>query len=159
MNDPDRVLANLEKVRKETLETLARLDQNQLDWRPPPAEGEGEWSLGEVFMHLAIDEVYVRELIVRPLLQGIKPPEAVRFIPPPPPYGTPKEVIRFWLERARSQTQRFFEEWPANANLDLSHHGGLEEMNGLEWMEGYASHEAFHHQQIDSLSEQAASHR
>ena len=29
------------------------------------------------------------------------------------------------------------------------HRGGLEAMNGLEWLEGYGGHEAFHHKQID----------
>ena len=35
-------------------------------------------------MHLAIDEFYLRELIARPLLEGVKPPEGITFLPPPP---------------------------------------------------------------------------
>ena len=58
-------------------------------------------------MHLAIDEMYLRELIALPLLEGVKPPEGVSFLPPPPPYGTSKAVIGFWFERARVQTQHF----------------------------------------------------
>jgi hypothetical protein len=85
------------------------------------------------------------------LLEGKSPPEAVRFIPPPPPYGTGKDVIRFWFERARGETRRLFEDWPEGANLELTHEGGLEPMNGLEWFEGYASHETFHHEQIERL--------
>jgi len=148
---PHEVLRRLEQVRSETLRRLEDLTQDQLDWRPPPADGEEEWSLGEVFMHLAIDEIYLRELIARPLLEGIQPPEAVRFLPPPPPYGTSKEVIRFWFERARKGTWRLFDDWPPDANLDVRHEGGLEAMNGLEWFAGYGGHEAFHHQQIDRL--------
>ena len=102
-------------------------------------------------MHLAIDEIYLRELIARPLLEGVKPPDGVTFLPPPPPYGTGKDVIRFWFARARSQTRRLFDNWPPDADLDLTHQGGLEAMNGLEWFEGYAGHEAFHHRQIDDL--------
>ena len=102
-------------------------------------------------MHLAIDEIYLRELIARPLLEGVKPPDGVTFLPPPPPYGTKQDVIRFWFARARSQTRCLFDNWPADADLDLTHEGGLEAMNGLEWFEGYAGHEAFHHQQIDDL--------
>jgi hypothetical protein len=151
MMDPQTVLGRLDQVRAETLRRLESLTQEQLDWRPPQAEGKGEWSLGEVFMHLAIDEFYLRELIARPLLEGIKPPDGVRFLPPPPPYGTTKEVIRFWFERARLQTHRLFRDWPSDAHLDLTHEGGLEAMNGLEWFEGYAGHEAFHHPQIDRL--------
>jgi hypothetical protein len=46
------------------------------------------------------------------------------------------------------------EHCPENANLILKHEGGLEPMNGLEWLEGYGGHEAFHHRQIDALIEQ-----
>jgi hypothetical protein len=149
--EPQKVLGRLEQVRAETLQRLENLTQAQLDWRPPTAEGEEEWSLGEIFMHLAIDELYLRELIARPLLEGIRPPAGVRFLPPPPPYGTSKDVIRFWFERARIETRRLFNNWPSDANLDVKHEGGLEAMNGLEWFAGYGGHEAFHHQQIDRL--------
>jgi hypothetical protein len=135
---------------------LAALTQEKLDWQPPPGEADAAWSLGEVFMHLAIDEFYLRDLIARPLLEGIKPPEGVRFLPPPPPYGMPKDVIAFWFERVRMQTRRFFEDWLAEANLHLTHEGGLEAMNGLEWLEGYGGHEAYHHLQIDDLLAQLA---
>lgn len=151
MKDPQMVLQRLEQVRVETLRRLESLTQDQLDWHPPQVDGEEEWSLGEVFMHLAIDEFYLRELIARPLLEGIQPPEGVRFLPPPPPYGTSKDVVQFWFERARLATRRFFNGWPADANLALMHEGGLEAMNGLEWFVGYGGHEAFHHQQIDRL--------
>jgi hypothetical protein len=88
------ILDNLDHIRAETLKRLDGLTQTQLDWRPP----DGEWSLGEIFMHLAIDEHYLREQIARPLLEGVKPPEAVRFVPPPPPSGARKEVILFWFD-------------------------------------------------------------
>jgi hypothetical protein len=152
MIDPQVVLSKLEEIRAETLRRLDDLAQEQLDWRPSSGpDGEGVWSLGEVFMHLAIDEFYLRELIARPLLEGVKPPDGVRFLPPPPPYGTPKDVIRFWFARARLQTRRLFDDWPADAHLDLTHEGGLEAMNGLEWFAGYGGHEAFHHRQIERL--------
>ncbi len=145
------VLAKLDTIRAETLQRLDKLSQTDLDWRPPQGDGEEAWSLGEIFMHLAIDEIYLRELIALPLLEGVKPPDGVRFLPPPPPYGTAKAVIEFWFERARLQTRRFFDDWPEGATLDLTHEGGLEAMTGLEWFEGYAGHEAFHHQQIASV--------
>ena len=151
MKDPKLVLTRMEEVRAETLRILDRLTQEELDWRPPPADGEEEWSLGEIFMHLAIDEIYLRELIALPLLEGVKPPDGVGFLPPPPPHGTEKATIKFWFERARAQTCRFFAGWPADASLEVRHHGGLQEMNGLEWFEGYAGHEAFHHQQLASV--------
>jgi hypothetical protein len=151
MKDPQKVLDRLEEIRMQTLGRLDNLAQEHLDWRPPQADEEEAWSLGEVFMHLAIDEIYLRELIARPLLEGVKPPEGVGFLPPPPPYGTFKETIQFWFERARLQTRRLFENWPSDANLDVRHEGGLQAMNGLEWLEGYGGHEAFHHQQIDRL--------
>ncbi len=151
MKEPQMVLKRLEEVRAETLRRLESLTQDQLDWHPPQVDGEEDWSLGEVLMHLALDEIYLRELIARPLLEGIQPPEGVRFLPPPPPYGMSKDVIRFWFERARLETQRFFNNWPSDANLNVMHEGGLEAMNGLEWFTGYGGHEAFHHQQIDRL--------
>ena len=151
MKDPKSVLGRMEMVRAETLRILHTLTQVQLDWRPSPADGEQEWSLGEIFMHLAIDEIYLRELIALPLLEGVKPPDGVSYYPPPPPHGIEKAVIEFWFERARRQTRRFFDDWPADAALDLTHEGGLRDMNGLEWFEGYAGHEAFHHQQIASV--------
>ena len=152
MKTPDEVLDIMDQVRQETRSYLDDLSQEQLDWRPPQGgEGETEWSLGEVFMHLGIDEFYLRELIARPLLEGLKPPEGITFLPPPPPYGAQKEVIVFWLDRARLQTHRYFQDWPADANLELIHVGDLEAMNGLEWFEGYAGHEAFHHRQIKHL--------
>ena len=92
------VLKELEDIRTRTLERLRPLSQTQLDWRPP----DGEWSLGEIFMHLAIDEHYLREQIARPLLEGIKPPEGVTFLPPPSYVGAKKEVIQYWFERART---------------------------------------------------------
>jgi DinB superfamily len=150
LETPQLVLSNMEQIRLGTLQRLSGLAQSQLDWRPPQDQGD-QWSLGEVFMHLAIDEIYVRELIARPLLEGIQPPEDVRFLPPPPPAGTRKVVIQYWFERARQVTRRFLEEWPPAVNLNTTHEGGLSPMNGLEWFEGYASHEAFHHRQIDRL--------
>ena len=144
----------LDEIRAETLRRLEDLSQEDLDFRPPAGQDEEAWSLGEVFMHLAIDEYYLRELIARPLLEGVKPPEGVTFLPPPPPYGTPKDVIEYWFERARLETHRLFGNWPPDANLKVVHEGGLQEMNGIDWLEGYGSHEAFHHQQIDAVIKQ-----
>lgn len=141
----------LNQVRSETLRRLEDLTQEQLNARPSQQDGEEAWSLGEVFMHLAIDEIYVRELIARPLLSGVEPPEGVRFLPPPPPRETPKDTIRFWFERARAGTLHYLDNLPAQVDAELTHSGGLEPMNGLEWFLGYAGHEAFHHRQIDAL--------
>lgn len=145
------ILNQIEGIRAETLRRFTPLTQEQLDWRPQAKEGEEAWSLGEVFMHLAMDEDYLREHIARPLLEGVQPPEAIHFIPPPPPYGSRKGVIMFWFERARVLTRRVLEDFPEGANLTLKHSGGLEPMNGLEWFIGYGGHEAYHHRQIDEL--------
>jgi hypothetical protein len=152
--DPSAILAQLEQIRAGTLERFEPLTQEQLDWRPPVVpgqEGEAGWSLGEIFMHIALDEPYVREYIARPLLEGVQPPEELFFIPPPPPRVTPKAIIRHRLERERAQTRTLLEHWPAGANLTLTHAGGLDPMNGAEWLQGYGGHEAFHHRQIDTL--------
>jgi len=152
MTTPSEVLAKMETIRSKTMAYLDNLDQRQLDWQPDPENSDEEaWSLGEVFMHLAIDEIYLREMIALPLLEGIKPADGITFLPPPPPYGTPKATIQFWFQRARLRTQRYFANWPQNPNLEMTHEGGLQEMNGLKWFEGYAGHEAFHHQQIETL--------
>ena len=153
VTDPAATLAHLDAVRAETLRRLAAVTQAELDWVPAvrPEAGEAAWSLGAIFMHLAIDQHYLRELICRPLIEGVAPPEAVSFLPPPPPYGTPQAVIRFWLERARLQTRRLLEAWPPDANETLTHSGGLEPMTGGQWLLAYAGHEAFHHQQLDAL--------
>jgi hypothetical protein len=148
------VLKKLEDIRAGTLERLGPLTQTQLDWRPP----DGEWSLGEIFMHLAIDEHYLREQIARPLLEGIKPPEDVTYLPPPPYVGAKKEVILYWFERARTMTRRMIETWPADGNLELTHIGGLESMNSPGWLEGYGGHETFHHKQIDRVLGQVKEH-
>ena len=153
--DPAAILARLEEVRAETLKRLNTLTQEELDWRPGIKRadtGADEWSLGEVFMHLAIDEHYLRENIARPLLEGVKPPDSIEFLPPPPPYGQPKDAILFWFGRARLLTRPLLEHWPADANLELRHAGGFEnESNGAEWLLSYGGHEAFHHRQIDAL--------
>ncbi len=153
--DPQAILARLEEIRAETLKRLKPLTQEELDWRPDTKRtdnDEDEWSLGEVFMHLAIDEHHLRENIARPLLEGVKPPESIEFLPPPPPHGLPKDAILFWFERTRTLTRRLLENWPANANLELRHAGGFEnESNGAEWLLSYGGHEAFHHRQIDTL--------
>ncbi|HEY4724297.1 MAG TPA: DinB family protein [Anaerolineae bacterium] len=159
MTEPRVILEQLEAIRAETLKRLKGLTQAQLDWRPGTQRsdtGETEWSLGEVFMHLALDEHYLREQIARPLLEGVKPPEDILFLPPPPPYGKSKDVIQFWFDRARTQTRRLIENWPEDANLELKHEGGLEPMNGAEWLIGYGGHESFHHKQIDALIAQLA---
>jgi hypothetical protein len=151
MEETKSILRKLEEVRAETLLLLEDLTQAQLDARPPQYKGEEAWSLGEVFMHLAIDEIYLRELITRPLLDGIKPPVDVSFLPPPPPHGIPKDVIFFWFDRSRIETRRLLDNLPEDANLDITHEGGFEAMNGLQWLEAYAGHEVFHHQQIKDL--------
>jgi hypothetical protein len=153
VSDPQAVFYKLESIRRETLQRLAPLTQTQLDWKPIPGADipEEQWSLGEVFMHLAIDEIYLRELIAIPLMEGIKPPEEVRFLPPSPPFGYSKDVIFFWFDRARQGTRRLLKSWPSVAELGLVHEGGLRSMNALEWLESYGSHEAFHHRQIDQL--------
>lgn len=148
---PQNALLELDRIRAETIHRLDGLSQNQLDAYPPSMEHEESWSLGEVFMHIATDEVYLRELIARPLREGTKPPEEITFLPPPPPHGTPKGVIQFWLDRARLQTRVFVEDWPQEWHPELKHKGGLELMNALEWLKGYGSHEAFHYRQIDAL--------
>jgi hypothetical protein len=154
MNKTQNVLDGLEKIRAETLKRFSPLTQTQLDWHPP----DGEWSLGEIFHHIALDEHYLREQIARPLLEGIKPPEDVHFIPPPPFNGAKKEVIEFWFSRARTLTRRMIESWPADGNVELTHVGGLEAMNSLGWLEGYGGHEAYHHQQIDRVITQIKEH-
>jgi hypothetical protein len=154
MKDTAEVLKRLETIRSETLGRLKPLTQAQLDWRPP----DGEWSLGEIFMHIAVDEQYLREQIARPLLEGIKPPEGMTFLPPPPVRGASKDVIEFWLARARVMTRRMLETWPPDANTTLTHVGGLEPMNSLEWLEGYGGHEAFHHRQLDRIIAQLEEH-
>jgi hypothetical protein len=152
MTTPAEVQIKMDSVRSKTLTFLEGLSQKQLDWQPNPDSSKEEaWSLGEVFMHLAIDEIYLREMIALPLLEGVKPAEGITFLPPPTPYGTSKATIQFWFQRARLGTQRYFNNWPQSPNLVLTHHGGLQDMNGLEWFEGYAGHEVFHHQQIERL--------
>jgi hypothetical protein len=153
--DPRAILARLDEVRAETLRRLHGLTQAELDWRPGTKRtdtGTDEWSLGEVLMHLAIDEHHLRENIARPLLEGVKPPESIEFLPPPPPYGLPKDAIVFWFERTRLLTRRLLENWPVDAHLELRHAGGFENgANGAEWLLSYSGHEAFHHRQIDTL--------
>ena len=53
------------------------------------------------------------------------------------------------VHRTSGTTGQFIFTALTKADLDLTHEGGLEAMNGLEWFEGYGSHEAFHHRQID----------
>ena len=158
MIDPHPILERLEAIRAETLKRLHGLTQDQLDWQPGTIRsdtGQPEWSLGEIFMHVAIDENYLRDIIARPLLEGVQPPEGITFLPPPPPRGAAKEVIVFWFDRARTLTRRLIERWPENANLELRHAGGFDEAsNGAEWLLGFGGHEAFHHRQIDALIEQ-----
>jgi hypothetical protein len=155
MTNPIDILNELEQIRAETLSRLEALTQEQLDWKPRSEnQGEDAWSLGEIFMHLAADEYYLRDLIANPLLEGVQPPKEIFFIPPPPPHGMKKDVIRFWFERARRITRGYLENLPSDVNLELKHEGGLRPMNGLEWFQGYGGHEAFHHNQIDSLTAQ-----
>ncbi len=151
MEETKSIFRKLEEVRADTLHLLEDLTQAQLDARPPQNKDEEAWSLGEVFMHVAIDEIYLRELIARPLLDGIKPPDDVSFFPPPPPYGIHKDVIFFWFDRSSVETRRLLDNLTEDANLDITHEGGFEAMNGLQWIEAYAGHEAFHHQQINDL--------
>lgn len=153
--DPSAILAKLEEVRAVTLRRLNDLSQEELAWRPGTKRadtGADEWSPGEIFMHIAIDEHHLRENIARPLLEGVQPPESIEFLPPPPPQGVPKDAILFWLQRTRLLTRRLLENWPANANLELRHYGGFEKaMNGAQWLLSYGGHEAFHHRQIDAV--------
>lgn len=150
MLTPLSVLHQLEAIRAETMRCFEGLTQADLDW-----QNEADWSLGEMFHHIALDEHYLREHIARPLLEGVQPPSSIRYIPPPPAYGLPKDALRFWFTQARELTRRLLTtDWPATPNLTLRHDGGLVEvfggppMNGLEWLVGYGGHEALHQQQI-----------
>ncbi len=158
MADPRDVLNDLDIIRAETLRRLAPLFQAQLDWRPPPTpDNSGAWSLGEIFMHIAGDELYLRELIARPLLEGYSPPASIGFVPPPPPAGVSKDAIAFWFARARAGTTELLQSWPTHADLATRHDGGLVALfggppqNTLEWLAGFGGHEASHHGQIDAL--------
>lgn len=155
--DPTYVLKQLEEIREGTHERLSKLTQTQLDARPPRSGQEEIWSLGELFMHIAIDEVYLREMISRPLREGILPPVGITFLPPPPPYGADKQTIKFWLDRSRSQTRIYIQDWPLQWDPELRHAGNLEPMNALEWLLGYGGHEASHHRQIEDLIKRFAS--
>ena len=164
MQDPRAILSELDAVRAEALQRLESATRAQLDARPAPTpHNSGAWSLGELFMHIAGDEIYLRELIARPLLEGVLPPEGVGFVPPPPAAGLPKDVIAFWFQRARAETRRLLLTWPADADLNARHDGGLvavfggAPMNALEWLESYGGHEAFHHRQIDAVRQDLSS--
>jgi hypothetical protein len=151
--NPQEILAFMDGVRAETLRRFEPLTQAQLDWRPPELNGDHpHWSLGEIFLHIALDEHYLREHISRPLLEGVKPPDTILFLPPPPQHRLPKEAIQFWFDRARVLTRRMIENGNGNWNLELRHSGGFEEeSNGAEWLMGYAGHEKFHHKQLDEM--------
>ena len=81
----------------------------------------------------------------------------ISFILPPPHYGLPKDVIFFWFDRSRIETFRLLDNLTEDAKLDITHEGGFEAMNGLQWLEAYAGHEAFHHQQSNDLISQMIS--
>ncbi|HXQ37991.1 MAG TPA: DinB family protein [Anaerolineales bacterium] len=53
MSATQDVLDRLEKIRAETLKRFVPLTQPQLDWHPT----DGEWSLGEIFHHIALVEM------------------------------------------------------------------------------------------------------
>jgi hypothetical protein len=130
--DPRAILAKMDEVRAETLRRLNDLTQEELDWRPGTKladTGADEWSLGEVFMHIAIDEHHLRENIARPLLEDVKPPESIEFLPPPPPCDLPKDAILFWFERTRLLTRRLLQNFPADANLAESEERAQSIMN------------------------------
>lgn len=150
MLTPYSALQQLEAIRAETLRCFEGLTQADLDW-----QSGVDWSLGEMFHHIALDEHYLREQIARPLLEGVQPPASIRYIPPPPAYGLPKEALRFWFARARELTRRLLTtDWPTAPNLTVRHDGGLVEvfggppMNGLEWLASFGGHEALHQRQI-----------
>jgi hypothetical protein len=73
----------------------------------------------------------------------------VSFIPPP--YPIAQDVIFFWFDRSSIETRRLLDNLTEDANLEITHEGGFEAMNCLQWIEAYAGHEAFHHQQINDL--------
>lgn len=154
----EEILGFMTAVRAETLKRFAPLTQAQLDWQPPEHSADHHsWSLGEIFMHIALDEHYLREQLARPLLEGVKPPDGIEFYPPPPPYGLPKDAIQFWFDRARLMTVRLLETDCKKWNLELRHNGGFDEAsNGAEWLMGYAGHEKFHHKQIDAMLERVS---
>jgi hypothetical protein len=155
MPEPAEILAHLDAVRAETLKRLDSMTQDQLDWLPAPADDrypeDEAWSVGEILARLAIGEHFVREHIARPLLEGVSPPPAVSATPPLAPYGAARDVIVFWLERARLVTRRMLQELPTHANLGLQHAGDLHPMNGMEWLGYLAERESDQLGQIDAL--------
>ena len=64
MTDLAAILDQLDDIRVQTLLRLDNLNQEELDFVPSAGPGESleaRWSLGEIFMHLALDEHYLRE--------------------------------------------------------------------------------------------------
>jgi len=147
--DPATLLQELDTRRAETLGRLAGLTQAQLDWRPPTGEGEAAWSLGEVFMHLAIDEYYLGDQLGRFWLEGTPPPEGERALPPPP-YGIPAGEIRQLFVDTRTRTRNLIETWQTTPNLARRPDGGAAG-NWTDWLGAYSAHEVFHQRQMDTL--------
>jgi hypothetical protein len=152
--DSSAIMQQLDAIRAATLRRLDGLTQAQLDWRPPGGTGEAAWSLGEVFMHLAIDEYYLGDHLGRLWLEGVQPPDGARSLPLPP-YGVAVAEIRQLFADTRTRTRNLIETWQADSQLPFRAGGDGAGMNGADWLAAYGEHEASHQQQIDTLLAQS----
>jgi hypothetical protein len=148
--DPEAILQQLDAIRAATLQRLDGLTQEQLDWRPLGAMGDAAWSLGEVFMHLAIDEYYLGEQLGRLWLEGGRAGERPQSLPPPP-YGIPADELRGLFADTRTRTRNLIAHWPVHPDLPAPPGSGPARMPGREWLVAYGEHEVSHWRQIDSL--------
>jgi hypothetical protein len=148
--DPSAILRQLDAIRAATLGRLAGLTQEQLDWRPPGEAGDAAWSLGEVFMHLAIDEYDLGTQLGRLWLEKGQPQEQARALPPPP-YGVGRDELQGLFADMRTRTHNLIASWPAHPNLAGQPGSSQARMPGIDWLITYGQHEASHWQQMDAL--------
>ena len=152
--DSSAIMQKLDAIRAATLRRLDGLTQAQLDWRPPGGTGEAAWSLGEVFMHLAIDEYYLGDHLGRLWLEGVQPLDGGRSLPPPP-YGVAVDEIRQLFADTRTRTRSLIETLQTNPHLPFRAGAGGAGMNGADWLAAYGEHEASHQRQMDTLIAQS----
>jgi hypothetical protein len=146
--DPPTILRELDAIRAATLRRLAELTQEQLDWRPPGGEDDAAWSVGEILMHLAIDEYYLGEQLGRLWLEGVRPLAGVRSLRLPP-HGVAADDIRRLFADTRTRTRSLIATGSVNPNLALRPGGAP--TDGAEWLTAFGEHEVSHQRQIDAL--------
>jgi hypothetical protein len=164
----DRAMSYLHATRKQLLDAIEGLSEEQWRWKPAP----DRWSVAEVAEHITAAEQFIFEEAVQKLLQGPKAdpqaiaktkgkdeiipqrvPDRSRRVQAPEPivpvgrFANRAELTAAFRER-RDRTIEFIEKTQAELRSYVAPHPALGEIDAYQWVLFLAAHTDRHIRQL-----------